>query len=348
LPKKWQTLLAARFYEPNKPLKLEQVAVPKFGDNDVLIKVKAAGICGSEIHVWKGRDTSGFFPRTLGHEGAGVIEKVGSNVKGVAPGQRVLMDYDVTCGVCRFCRTGRENLCTNLEYIGYQREGTYQEYIAVPARNAIQLPDNVSFEEGAIISCGVVTAFHGIKQGDIGLGDHVVIVGLGGVGLHGVQFAKLQGAGQVMAVDILDSKLKLAKEQGADYVVNPTKEDFVAKAKELWGGADEAFEFIGLSKTLKDSIRCLSKGGKAVAIGMCFQDLTFNPEFDFRFLEGQLRGSADHTADDLRKLLELVSLKKVDLSKSVTHKLKLEEVNKGFEMLDSHKDNPVRIVLNPP
>jgi 2-desacetyl-2-hydroxyethyl bacteriochlorophyllide A dehydrogenase len=338
-------MLAARFYEANKPLKIEQVPVPKFGDNDVLVRVKAAGICGSEIHVWKGRDKSGFFPRTLGHEGAGVVEKVGSNVKGTVPGQRVLLDYNVTCGVCRFCRSGRENLCTNLEYIGYQRDGTYQEYISVPAKNAIPLPDNVSFEEGAIISCGVVTAFHGIRQGDIGIGDHVVIVGLGGVGLHGIQFARMQGAGQIMAVDIMDSKLALAKEQGADYVVNPMKEDFAAKAKELWGGADAAFEFIGLAKTLKDSIRCLARGGKAVAIGMCFQDLTFNPEADFRFLEAQIRSSADHTSDDLRKLLELVALKKVDLSRSITHKLKLEEVNKGFGMLDSKQDNPVRIVL---
>ena len=341
-------MLAARFYEANKPLKLEQVPVPKFSDNDVLVRIKAAGICGSEIHVWKGRDTSGFFPRTLGHEGAGVVEKIGSNVKGIAPGQRVLLDYNVTCGMCKFCRSGRENLCTNLEYIGYQRDGTYQEYMAVPARNAIPLPDNVSFEEGAIISCGVVTAFHGIRQGDISIGDHVIIVGLGGVGLHGIQFARMEGAGQIMAVDIMDSKLKLAKEQGADYVVNPMKEDFVAKAKELWGGADAAFEFIGLPKTLKDSIRSLSRGGKAVAIGMCFQDLTFNPEADFRFLEAQIRSSSDHTSNDLKKLLELVGLGKVDLSKSITHKLKLEGVNKGFEMLDSKQDNPVRIVLNLP
>ena len=259
-----------------------------------------------------------------------------------------MLDYNVTCGMCKYCRSGRENLCTNLEYIGYQREGTYQEYNVVPARNAIPLPDNVSFEEGAIISCGVVTAFHGIRQGDIAVGDHVIIVGLGGVGLHGIQFAKMQGAGQIMAVDIMESKLKLAKEHGADYVVNPTKEDFVAKAKELWGGADVAFEFIGLSKTLKDSIRSLARGGKAVVVGMCFQDLTFNPEADFRFLEAQIRSSSDHTSDDLRRLLELVSLKKVDLSESITHKLKLEEVNKGFEMLDSKQGNPVRIVLTLP
>jgi 2-desacetyl-2-hydroxyethyl bacteriochlorophyllide A dehydrogenase len=338
-------MLAAKFYEPNKPLKLEQVSVPSFGDGDVLVRIKASGICGSEIHVWKGRDTSGKFPRTLGHEGAGIVEKVGSKVKDVSPGQRVLVDYNVTCGVCRFCRNGRENLCSNLEYIGYQREGTYQEYIAVPAKNAIPLPDNVSFEEGAIISCGVVTAFHATRQADIKIGDHVVIVGLGGVGLHGIQFAHMQGAGQIMAVDILESKLKLATEQGADYVVNPIKEDFVAKAKGIWGGADVAFEFIGLAKTLKDSIRCLAKSGKVVVVGMCFQDVTFNPEADFRFLEAQIRSSSDHTSDDLRKLLELVALKKIDLSKSITHKLRLDEVNKGFEMLDSKQDNPVRIVL---
>lgn len=338
-------MLAARFYEPIKPLKLEQIPIPSFGDDDVLVKVKASGICGSEIHVWKGRDTSGIFPRTLGHEGAGVVEKVGAKVRNVSPGQRVLLDYNVTCGVCKFCRSGRENLCTNLEYIGYQRDGTYQEYISVPGKNAIPLPDNVSFEEGAIISCGVVTAFHGIRQADIKIGDHVVIVGLGGVGLHAIQFARMQGAGQIMAVDIMESKLKLAKDQGADYVVNPTKEDFVSKAKELWGGSDVAFEFIGLAKTLKDSIRSLAKGGKAVVVGMCFQDLTFNPEGDFRFLEAQIRSSSDHTSDDLRKLLELVALKKIDLSKSITHKLKLEEVNKGFQMLDTKQDNPVRIVL---
>jgi propanol-preferring alcohol dehydrogenase len=341
-------MLAARFYEPNKPLKLEQVPVPTFGESDVLVKIKASGICGSEIHVWKGRDTSGFFPRTLGHEGAGIIEKVGSLVKAVTPGQRVLIDYDVTCGMCRYCRSGRENLCTNLEYIGYQRDGTYQEYIAVPAKNAIPLPENVSFEEGAIISCGVVTAFHGTRQADIKIGDHVVVIGLGGVGLHAIQLARMQGASQIMAVDIMESKLRLAKEQGADYVLNPAKEDLVARTKELWGGADVVFEFIGLAKTVKDSIRSLARGGKAVVVGMCFQDLTFNPEADFRFLEAQIRSSSDHTSDDLRKLLELVALKKIDLSKSITHKLKLEQVNEGFKMLDTQQDNPVRIVLMSP
>lgn len=338
-------MLAARFYQPNTLLKLEQVPVPNIGDSDVLIKMKAASICGSEIHVWKGRDTSGISPRTLGHEGAGVIEKVGGNAKNVRPGQRVLVDYNITCGVCKFCRSGRENLCTSLEYIGYQKDGTYQEYMAVPSRNAIPLPDNVSFEEGAIIACGVVTAFHATRLADIDVGDHVMIIGLGGVGLHAIQFARMKGAGQIMAVDLLESKLKLAKEQGADYVVNPAKEDPVTKAKELWGGADVAFEFIGLAKTVKDAIRSLAKGGQAMLVGMCFQDVTFNPIVDF-FIQGQIRSSCDHTSDDLRRLLELVSLKKVDLSKSITHKLKLEDVNKGFEMLDSKQDNPVRIVLS--
>jgi len=339
-------MLAARFYEPNTPLKLEQIPVPKMGDSDVLIKMKGAGICGSEIHVWKGRDTSGISPRTLGHEGAGVIEKVGSNVKNVKPGQRVLVDYDITCGVCKFCRDGRENLCTNLQYVGYQVDGTYQEYMAVPSRNAIALPENVSFEEGAIIACGVVTAFHATRLANIGIGDHVMIIGLGGVGLHAIQFARMKGAGEIMAVDLLESKLKVAKEQGADYVVNPSREDPVAKAKELWGGADVAFEFIGLAKTVKDAIRSLSKGGQAMLVGMCFHDVTFNPEMDFRYLQADIKGSADHTSDDLKKLLELVSLKKVDLSKSITHKLKLDEVNKGFQMLDSKQDNPMRIVLS--
>ncbi len=341
-------MLAARFYEPNKPLKLEQIDVPAFGENDVLVRIKASGICGSEMHVWKGRDTSGITPRTLGHEGAGVIEKIGKNVTTVSPGDRVLVDYDITCGACRYCRSGRENLCLNLQYVGYQKDGTYQEYMAVPARNAIKLPSNVSFEEGAIISCGVVTAFHGTRQADIQIGDHVIIIGLGGVGLHGIQFARMQGAGQIMAVDVLESKLKLAKELGADYVVNPMKEDFVAKAKELWGGADVAFEFIGLSKTIKDMIRSLARGGKAVVVGMCFQDVTFNPEGDFRYLEAQIRSSSDHTTEDFRRLLDLVSQKKIDLSKSITHKLKLEEVNRGFEMLDSKQDNPVRIVMQHP
>lgn len=338
-------MLAARFYEPNKDLKLEQVPVPPVGDGDVLVKIKASGICGSEIHVWKGRDRSGFFPRTLGHEGAGIIEKTGKDVKEVSVGTRVLVDYNITCGSCTFCRTGRENLCTSLQYIGYQKDGTFQEYIAVPARNAVPLPDRVSFEEGAIISCGVVTAFHGTRQAEIQIGDRAVIVGLGGVGLHAIQFARLQGASQIMAVDLLDEKLRTGKELGADYTVNPAKEDFVARAKELWGGADVAFEFIGLPKTIKDAMRSLGRRGRLVIVGMCFQDVTFNPEGDFRYLEAQVRSSSDHTRDDLAKVMELVSTGRVDLSKSITHRLELDEVNKGFQILDTKQGNPNRIVL---
>ncbi len=338
-------MLAARFYEPNKDLKLEQISTPRFGDDDVLVRIKASGICGSEMHVWKGLDTSGFFPRTLGHEGAGVVEKVGKNVSSVNTGDRVLVDYNITCGNCRFCRSGRENLCSKLEYIGYQRDGTYQEYQSIPEKNAILLPNNVSYEEGAIISCGVVTAFHAVRMAEIEVGDHVVVIGLGGVGLHGIQFARMSGASRIMAVDLIESKLKLAGELGADYTVNPREEDFVSKAKELWGGADVAFEFIGLSSTIKDMIRSLGKGGKAMIVGMCFKDVTFNPEADFRYLEAQIRSSSDHTRDDLRKVLELVSLKRVDLTKSITHRLKLDEVNKGFRMLETKQDNPNRIVM---
>jgi alcohol dehydrogenase, propanol-preferring len=342
-------MLAARFYEPYKELRLEQVPEPVIRNDDyVLVRVKASGICGSEMHVWRGVDKSGFFPRTLGHEGAGVVERVGRNVTSVKAGDRVLIDYNVTCGNCRFCKSGQDNLCSKLEYIGYQRDGTYQEYQAIPAKNAIPLPDNVSFEEGAIISCGVVTAFHAVRIADIKIGDRVVVIGLGGVGLHGIQFARLSGASQIMAVDILESKLRLASDLGADYTANPANEDLVAKVKSLWGGADVAFEFIGLPSTIKDMIRCLGKAGKAMIVGMCFKDVTFNPEGDFRYLEAQIRGSSDHTSEDLRKVLELVSLKKIDLSKSITHRLKLEEVNKGFKMLDTKQDNPNRIVLMHP
>jgi len=339
---------AVRLHRIGEKLRIDSVQVPRVGAEEVLIDIKASGICHSDINYRDGVSPVGKLPIILGHEIAGVITEIGHQVKGVKEGDRVCVHYVISCGSCLFCSTGRENLCEKYQMIGKDMDGGFAEYIKVPARNVLKLTKTIPFEQGAIIGCAVSTAFHALRRARVSVGDTVVIYGVGGLGVHAVQLAsKIFGAGKVIAVDVSNRKLKLAEKLGADEVVNAAEENPVARIKEITGGrlADAAFEFIGLRKTIEEAINCVGKGGRMAIVGVSPEAIRVSPYGIIIAKEMEIIGVNDHLKSEMAQLIRLVGSDKIDLSNSVTHQVSLEDVNRGLEILERKIGNPVRVVV---
>ncbi len=343
-----EMMKVARLHRIGEELRINRVQVPKVGADDVLVDIKASGICHSDINYRDGVSPVGKLPIILGHEIAGEIMEVGGRVEGVENGDRVCVHYVISCGNCLFCSTGRENLCGKYQMIGKDVDGGFAEYIKVPARNVLKLPETIPFEQGAIMGCAVSTAFHALRRGRVSVGDTVVIYGVGGLGVHAVQLAsKIFGAGKVIAVDVSNGKLKLAEKLGADEVVNTAEGDPAERIKEITRGrlADVTLEFIGLRKTIEKAIDCVGKGGRMVIVGIGPEDIRVSPYGTIIAKEMELIGVNDHLKSEMAQLIELVGSEKIDLSNSVTHRVPLEDVNRGMEILERKIGNPVRVVV---
>jgi len=344
-----EKMKAARFYKVGEPLKVEIVPVPKLGEKDVLVNVKACGICGSDIHiVYEGVTPTAYSPITLGHEPSGVIAALGSEVEGWKVGDRVTINPFLTCGKCINCLSGNSQICMSRRVIGIHTEGGLAEFLKIPAKNLVRLPKNIPFDQGGIAVDAVATPFHAItSRGALKVGERVAIFGCGGLGIHGVQIAKVCGASLVIAVDTIDSALERAKKVGADEVINPRKEPTVQKIKELTGGmgVDFALEFIGLKETIDQAIRCVRIGGRTVVVGLGPEAISLLPPTVFVRYELSLLGSYGSTTLEIQRVIDLVASGKLNLSNSITERFPMEEVNKGLDHLHKKIGNPIRIVI---
>jgi propanol-preferring alcohol dehydrogenase len=206
---------AVRLTRIGKPLEDSEIPIPEIDPVEVLIRVGAAGICHSDAHYRAGISDFDNLPLTLGHEVAGRVEKIGTGVTNIAPGDRVCVHYLVHCGQCEFCARGLEQFCTSVQMIGRHRDGGYAEFIKVPAKNAFKLPDEISFEVGAIMMCSSATAFHALNKARLKPGESVAIFGFGGLGFSALQLARALDCGQIYVVEINPAKLALAEKLGA-------------------------------------------------------------------------------------------------------------------------------------
>jgi propanol-preferring alcohol dehydrogenase len=340
---------AVRLVQPGQPVALQEIPVPGVGDDDVLVRVKAAGLCHSDVHYRAGVSTVDPLPLTLGHEVAGVIEEVGSNVTARRVGERVCLHYMVTCGDCYYCNLGSEQFCRSGTMLGKYRDGGYAEYISVPARNAFVLPDEVSYEYGAIMMCSSATSYHALRKGRLRAGETVAVFGAGGLGMSAVQLARAFGALDVYAVDIVPQKLTMAQKLGA-IPVNAKQVDPVAEIRRLSGGrgVDVALELIGLPLTVKQSVDCLAVFGRAVAVGLSDQTVELSAYQDLMLKEGELIGSSDHLASELPHLIELARRGILDLSEVVTGSLPLDAgaINQAMDRVEEFGGD-VRLVITP-
>jgi len=340
---------AARFYKIGEPLKIDFIPVPRLGSEDVLVNIKACGICGSDIHiVYEGVTPTAYSPITLGHEPSGVIAALGSEVEGWKVGDRVTVNPFFTCGKCINCLSGNSQICLSRRVIGIHTEGGLAEFLKVPSKNLVGLPENITFDQGGIAVDAVATPFHAvINRGALKVGEKVAVFGCGGLGIHGVQIAKVFGASVVIAVDASDSALERAKKVGADEVINPRKEESTKKIKELTGGmgVDLALEFIGLRETIDQAVGCIRVGGRVVVVGLGPDPVVLPPPTQIVRSELSFLGSYGSTTSEIQGVIDLVASGKLDLSESITEKFPLEEVNKGLDHLHKKIGNPIRIVI---
>lgn len=338
---------AIRMVEPGKPLELQHIPIPAAGEEDVLVRVRAAGICHSDAHYRAGRSGMGILPITLGHEVAGEVEWVGTKVTSVKAGDRVCLHYNISCGACYYCKSGNEQFCTTVKMIGHHIDGGYAEYIAIPARNAVPLPEEISFEEGATLMCASATALHALHRGRLKAGETVAVFGVGGLGLSAVQLAKALGAVEVYAVDIKQDKLELASEYGA-IPVDASRSNAVEEIRERTRGkgVDVALEMIGLPVTMKQTIESLGVLGRAVIVGLSQMPLEIHPYQTLIGYEAEIIGSNDHLLQELPLLIDMARRKVLDTSRVVSQRIPLDanKINQRLDDLERYT-NDVRAVI---
>ena len=338
-----------RMIAVGKPLELQEIHIPNIGEKDILLRVRAAGICHSDAHYRAGHSTMGELPLTLGHEVAGIVEKIGAQVTNLKIGERVCLHYNITCGDCYYCSTGNEQFCNTVKMIGHHVNGGYAEYIAVPARNAIPLPDEIPFEAGATLMCASATALHALRKSRVKAGETVAVFGVGGLGLSAIQLAKAMGAVEVYAVDIKQDKLELASGYNA-IPIDASRVDAVEEIRKLTRGkgADVSLEMIGMRKTMEQAIDSVGNLGRAVLVGLNQQPISINTYMQVLGKEAEIIGSNDHLLQELPLLVDMARRKILDTSHVVSQVIPLnaDRVNQRLDDLE-YFTSDVRVVIVP-
>ena len=338
---------AAVFHGAERGLSLEDVPTPTPAAGEALIRVAGCGMCHTDLHYLDhGVPTFKQPPIILGHEPAGTVAALGEGVSEWSEGDRVLIPAVLSCGRCRFCRMGRENLCERLRMLGNDVDGAYAEYVLAPASELVALPEEIPLEKASVIADAVSTPYHAVKhRGRVRMGDVVAVVGCGGVGLNIVQCATAAG-GKVIAIDLNDERLEIARKLGAEETINP---DGVERLDKLVrgvtrGGADVAFEAIGSPRTIELAFSLLRKGGRLCVIGYSDKPVTISAA-RLMFFELEMVGSLGCGGGDYPEIVELVRQGMLQLDPVVSGTLPLEEIETGFDRL--RRGEGVRWVVTP-
>jgi propanol-preferring alcohol dehydrogenase len=325
----------------HQQLEIKEVEVPEIGHGEILVKIKACGVCHTDLHAAHGDwPVKPKLPLIPGHEGVGVVEKVGEGVTSIKVGDRVGIPWLYSaCGECEYCLTGWETLCEKQLNAGYSVDGGYAEYCKAPAAYVVKIPDNLGFEEAAPIFCAGVTTYKALKVTGAQAGEWVAIYGIGGLGHVALQYAKAMGF-NVIAVDIHDEKLELATQLGADLTVNGMKEDPVQAIKEKVGGAHAAVSVAVTPKAFEQAYHSVRRGGSLVVVGLPTGELPI-PIFDTVLNGVTVKGSIVGTRKDLQEALDFAARGKV---KTIIETQPLEKINEVFERMEKGQING-RVVL---
>jgi len=347
----------------NEPLEIQELDLEGPRAGEVKVKMGASGVCHSDLSIQNGT-LMGSFPMVLGHEGAGEIVEVGEGVDGLAPGDHVVVSWVPQCGQCYFCQHGQGYLCEagamamatgglidgstrfsrNGEPVKQMAcSGTFAELSVIPAIGAVKIPKDIPFEIAALIGCGVLTGVGAaLNTADIAEGDTVAVVGCGGVGLNVIQGAKIAGAGDIIAIDMLPNKLEMAKEFGATTLVNASEGDPVSKVMELTGqrGADVAFEVIGLKPTIDQTITMTRRGGQAILVGVPRMEVMLELPAFFgvvlmsKTIKGCWYGSSN-VQQDVPRLLEYYKNGQLKLDELISRRIAVDDVNEAFKAMEA-------------
>ncbi len=339
---------AARLHSPQAPLQIEEVPLPQTANGEVLVRVLACGVCGSDVHMARGTVPVRKTPIVLGHEIAGVVAASGPG-EPWEEGDRVVVRGGSGCGRCDGCRSGRDNLCQEQRVLGMDEDGGFAGYVKAPASNLVALPDGIPFEIGAILTDAVATPYHALtERGGLRPGESVAVFGCGGLGTHAVQIAGALGAGPVFGVDVRSGALDRVRSLGADSTKDASQaEPSRAVREQAPEGVDLALECVGKPETIAQAVKSLRPGGRAVVVGMGPEPINLPPPALFAWREYSLVGSFGSTERDLDRVIELVESGRLDLRRSVSARYPLAETNRALEALESGEDDPVRLVILP-
>ncbi len=327
------------------------VSDPQLGPGEVLVQVKAVGICGSDIHGLDGSTGRRIPPLIMGHEAAGVVAEVGPGVTAWKPGQRLTFDSTVYCGNCHFCNDGLINLCDNRQVLGvscaeFKRDGAFAEYVAVPERILYELPADLPFEQAAMVEPTSV-AVHGVSLLPTRPGDAAVVIGAGVIGLLAIQALRAAGCGPIIAVDVDKERLALARELGAGESVNSSDPDPAGRIRQLTAGrgADIAFEAVGLPATVRLAVECVRKGGAVAQVG----NVSPTAELPLQALVGRqiaLLGSAA-SCGEYPQCLEMMRRGLIRVQPLISAVAPLSEGAQWFQRLRNREAGLVKVILTP-
>jgi L-iditol 2-dehydrogenase len=332
-------------------LEIADFPAPEVNAGEVLVRVAACGICGSDVHGYDGSSGRRIPPIVMGHEAAGTVAAVGAGVKGYAIGDRVTFDSTVYCGACAWCERGDVNLCDNRQVIGvscgdYRRHGAFAEYVAVPEHILYHLPDNLSFAEAAMLEATSV-ALHAVRVSQVKGEETALVIGAGMIGLLTLQAARALGCGRVMITDVDASRLSLAKEVGAEEILHASGAELVAEVlKRTEGrGVDLAYEAVGRSETVNAAIDCTLKGGTVTLIGNIQPEVTL-PLQKVVTRQLRLQGSCA-SAGEYPQAIELIADGAIKVTPLITAIAPLEEGPRWFSRLHAHEPNLMKVILTP-
>ena len=342
--------MKAAFLIGKEQIEIQDAPQPVPGNDELLVRVKQVGICGSDVHYFKEgkigeQVVSG--PFVIGHEVAGEVVATGSDVTDFSAGQRVAIEPGISCEKCEVCLTGKPNLCTRVRFLGTPpTSGAFREFLAMPSANFILLPDNVSLEEG-VLSEPLGIGLYGVNLIRVSPGDSVAIFGCGPIGLAIIFFAKLAGAASIFATDLIPERRAYAKQIGADYVFDPKKEDPVKEIMNLTKGrgVNAAFEAAGQKETLIQAIDSAALAGKVGMVGIPAEDCWQFPSFGARRKELALL-NVRRSAFTAEKVIRLMSAGKINARNMVTHHFPLERVAEGLQLVADYRDGVIKAIVN--
>jgi L-iditol 2-dehydrogenase len=332
-------------------LEIVEMPMPAVGPEDVLVRVDACGICGSDVHGYDGSSGRRIPPIVMGHEAAGTIAAIGKDVKGYVGGDRVTFDSTVYCGECPFCKRGEVNLCDNRQVIGvscgdYRRHGAFAEFVAIPQRILYRLPEGISFAEAAMLEAASV-ALHGVRVSQVRDGETALVIGAGMIGLLTLQAARAAGCRRVLIADVDTSRLELARQVGADATLHASGAELMARVMELTEGrgVDLVLEAVGRNETVNGAIDCTRKGGTVTLIGNITPEVTL-PLQKVVTRQLRLQGSCA-SAGEYPQAIELIASGKIKVQPLITAVATLEEGPRWFERLHAREPNLMKVILTP-
>lgn len=334
---------AVRVIEPGRLEIVEEPRPQLDSPRHVLVRVKAAGICGSDISIYRGTSPVAVYPRVIGHEFAGEVVEVGGEVTRVKTGDRVTVNPVIGCGTCRVCQKGRGNVCANLQVIGVHVDGGFREYVSVPEANVFLVPEGMPWRQAAIVEPYTVAA-QVAGRGGVEAGDTVLILGSGQIALTVLQVCKLLGADCIMT-DLVEERLERAKQYGADVVINTSREDVKARVLEQTGGigADVSIDAACVGKTLEQAVACTRPAGVVVTMGFADRQAPIT-ELAITKNELDIRGSRLNN-QKFPQVIEWFKEGKIDSERIITDSFHFTEVLKGMDKIKNEPESTMKVVL---